>query len=108
VLPAVINAGDLAAESRSLIERLEQERAACRAADAALEVTLTPEQIALCHKASDAASDRTTTYHEPVSAEMARHAPAISTAIRLLWLHVLETPTKFLGECCTPETGYSL
>jgi hypothetical protein len=104
----VVDAGDLAAESRRLLERLEQARGVSRAAAEALEAALTPEQRELSYRASDAENDRTMAYYELLSAEMARHAPGLAPMIRLLWEHAVQTSTDELGTCCTPETGYSL
>jgi hypothetical protein len=37
---------------------------------------------------------------------MARHAPGLSTVIRLLWLHAIAEGTRSRSTCCTPDTGY--
>jgi hypothetical protein len=107
-LPTVVSTVDLDADCDRLLADLKREDAAYWAADAALEATMTPGQIKLYHTLSDAESDRRTTYHEWISAEMARHAPGLSTVIRLLWLHAIAECTNDLSACCRPATGYDL
>jgi len=43
---------------------------------------------------------------EWISAEMARHAPGLSTVIRLLWVHAIGECTDGMSACCTPDAGY--
>ena len=52
-----------------------------------------------------ALSDRVTDLHAATTeyqvAEMARHAPGLAPAIRILWAHVLDCRLDRVGACCT-------
>ena len=106
VLPTVVSTDDLAADCARLLAQLREEDAAYWAAVGDLEATLSPAQAKLWRTVSDATSNRDCTYHEWTSAEMARHAPGLSTVIRLLWLHVIAEGTECRSFCCTPAEGY--
>jgi hypothetical protein len=106
VLPTVVNTDDLTADWMRLLAQVNAEDNAWWAADTALEATLSPEQRELYHKAVDATPDRDTTYHEWISAEMARHAPGFSTMIRLLWVHAIAERTDCRSFCCTVAEGF--
>ena len=106
VLPTVVCPDDLAADCRALLAQLREEEAAYWAAVRDLEATLSPAQAKLWSTLSDATSDKDCTVHEWISAEMARHAPGLSTVIRLLWLHVIAEGTDCRSFCCTPAEGY--
>jgi len=105
-LAAVVNYHDLTADCERLVAQLRGEEDAYWAAADVLRATLSPEQVKLYTAFSDAQSDRAATYHEWVNAETARHLPAFSGVIRLLWFHIIAEPTSALSSCCTPDAGY--
>jgi hypothetical protein len=106
VLPAVVSTEDLAADCDRLLAELKRADAAYWAADAAMLAMLAPEQYKLHNDYSDAMGERYLAYNEWISAEMARHAPGLSTVIRLLWLHAIAEGTADMSTCCTPATSY--
>jgi hypothetical protein len=73
---------------------------------AALEATLSPAQKQLYNTVSDATSDRDATHQEWIAAEMARHAPGLSTIIRLLWVHAIAEGLSYRSFCCTVAEGF--
>ena len=46
--------------------------------------------------------------HDLHIAEIARHAPSLSTLVNLLFLHAVDEPYEAVATCCTSETGYQL
>lgn len=101
----VAASGDLAAECRRLHMEIQDWDARERAAYEALAITLTPEQIRLVGKLSDAMTDRLMTEMDWRLAEIARHLPGVAPSILLLNDHTVAESYDRPGRCCTTADG---